>query len=83
MYGLRQERPFLTAGLSALGAAVVPSQGNFVLADFPGHPGKDVFEALLREGVVVRPMGGYGFPTAQRVTVVSPSYSSKLRNWMR
>jgi histidinol-phosphate aminotransferase len=66
---VRQERPFLAAGLSALGATVVPSQGNFVFADFPGRPGKDLFEALLREGVVVRPMGGYGFPTAQRVTV--------------
>jgi histidinol-phosphate aminotransferase len=48
---------------------VVPSQGNFVLADFPGRPGQALFEALLREGVVVRPVGGYGFPTAQRITV--------------
>lgn len=66
---VKQERPFLAAGLAALGATVVPSQGNFVFADFPGRPGKDLFEALLREGVVARPMGGYGFPTAQRVTV--------------
>jgi histidinol-phosphate aminotransferase len=64
-----EERPFLAAGLAALGATVVPSQGNFVFADFPGRPGKDLFESLLREGVVVRPMGGYGFPTAQRITV--------------
>jgi histidinol-phosphate aminotransferase len=66
---VRSERPFLAEGLKALGATVVPSQGNFLLADFPGKPGKDVFEALLREGVVVRPLGGYGFPTAQRITV--------------
>jgi len=66
---VREERPFLAAGLAALGATVVPSQGNFVLADFPGRAGKELFEALLREGVVVRPMGGYGFPTAQRITV--------------
>jgi histidinol-phosphate aminotransferase len=64
-----EERPFLAAGLAALGATVVPSQGNFVFADFPGRPCKELFEALLREGVVVRPMGGYGHPTAQRVTV--------------
>ena len=66
---VREERPFLAAGLAALGATVVPSQGNFVLADFPGRPGKALFEALLREGVVVRPLAGYGFPTAQRITV--------------
>lgn len=66
---VRRERPFLAAGLAALGATVVPSQGNFLLADFPGRPGKELFEALLGKGVVVRPLGGYGFPTAQRVTV--------------
>ncbi|MGC3998503.1 MAG: aminotransferase class I/II-fold pyridoxal phosphate-dependent enzyme [Anaeromyxobacter sp.] len=64
-----EERPFLAAGLADLGATVVPSQGNFILADFPGKPGKQLFEDLLREGVVVRPMGGYGFPSAQRITV--------------
>jgi histidinol-phosphate aminotransferase len=66
---VREERPFLAAGLASVGATVVPSQGNFILADFPGRPGKALFEDLLREGVVVRPMGGYGFPNAQRVTV--------------
>ena len=66
---VREERPFLAEGLKQVGAVVVPSQGNFVLADFPGRPGKELFEALLREAVVVRPLGGYGFPTAQRITV--------------
>ncbi len=65
---VQTERPLLAKALADLGATVVPSQGNFVLADF-GRPGKELFEALLREGVVVRPMGGYGFPAAQRITV--------------
>jgi histidinol-phosphate aminotransferase len=64
-----EERPFLAEGVRALGATVVPSQGNFVFADFPGRSGKETFEALLREGVIVRPMAGYGFPSALRVTV--------------
>ena len=66
---VRVERPFLMAGLRELGATVVPSQANFVLADFPGRPGMALFEALLREAVVVRPVAGYGFPTGQRITV--------------
>jgi histidinol-phosphate aminotransferase len=66
---VRTERPFLADGLRALGATVVPSQGNFVFADFPGRPAKELFEALLRRAVVVRPMHGYGFPNAQRITV--------------
>lgn len=77
------ERPFLTEGLRALGATVWPSQTNFVLADFPGRPGKALFEALLREGVVVRPMGGYGFPTAQRVTLGLRAENEKLLTALR
>jgi histidinol-phosphate aminotransferase len=75
---IESERPFLTQGLSALGARVWPSQTNFVLADFPGRPGTELFEALLRRGVVVRPMGGYGFPTAQRVTCGLRAENEKL-----
>jgi len=75
---VRSGRPVLAAGLQELGAAVVPSQGNFVMADFPGRPGKELFEALLREGVVVRPLGGYGFPTAHRVTVGLPEENERL-----
>jgi histidinol-phosphate aminotransferase len=64
-----EQRPVLAAGLAELGASVVPSQGNFLLADFPGRPAKALFEDLLREGVVIRPLAGYGFPNAQRITV--------------
>jgi histidinol-phosphate aminotransferase len=74
---VREERPRLVEALKALGATVVPSQGNFVLADFPGRSGKELFEALLREGVVVRPLAGYGFPTAQRITVGLRSENEK------
>jgi len=80
---VREERPLLAAGLTALGATVVPSQGNFVLADFPGRPGKELFEDLLRRGVVVRPMGGYGFPTAQRITVGTPAENRKALGALR
>ncbi len=66
---VREERPFLAAGLAALGATVVPSQGNFVLADFPGKSGKELFEALLREAIIARPVANYGFPAALRFTV--------------
>jgi histidinol-phosphate aminotransferase len=75
---VRIERPFLMAGLRELGATVVPSQANFVLADFPGRPGMALFEALLREAVVVRPVAGYGFPTGQRITVGTRAENVKV-----
>ena len=73
-----RERPFLEEGLRALGATVWPSQANFVLADFPGRPCGALFEALLRQGVVVRPMAGYGMPTAQRITCGLHAENDKL-----
>jgi histidinol-phosphate aminotransferase len=69
------ERPFLSQGLRALGATVWPSQTNFVLAELPGRAGRDLFEGLLRRGVVVRPIGG---PSAIRVTVGLRSENEKL-----
>ncbi len=72
-----EQRPALAAGLAELGATVVPSQGNFVLADFPGRPARQLFEDVLREGVIMRPMHGYGFATAQRITVGLPRENEK------
>lgn len=50
-----RERQALTEALRADGLAVVPSQANFVLVDV-GRPGGAVYEALLKQGVIVRPM---------------------------
>ena len=80
---VRVERPFLEAGLRELGATVVPSQANFVLADFPGRPGMALFEDLLRQAVVVRPVAGYGFPNAQRITVGTRAENQKVLTALR
>lgn len=57
----------LTAGLRALGLRVPPSQGNFVFCDF-GREVAEVFEKMLREGVIIRPVANYGFATAARIS---------------
>jgi histidinol-phosphate aminotransferase len=56
------------AGLDALGVRHFPSLGNFVLIDC-ARPAGPVYEAMLRQGVIVRPVGGYGLPTQLRVTI--------------
>ena len=47
-----------------------PAVANFVYAEV-GDAGA-VFDALLRQGVIVRPLGAFGAPTAIRVTVGTP-----------
>jgi histidinol-phosphate aminotransferase len=57
----------LTSACRALGLFVFPSAANFLLVDV-GRPAAPVYEALLRAGVIVRPMAGYGLPTCIRIT---------------
>jgi histidinol-phosphate aminotransferase len=65
------------AGLKSQGVRVYPSRGNFVLVDC-ARPGGAVFEALLRQGVIVRPVGGYGLPTQLRITIGTESENARL-----
>ncbi|WP_434149895.1 histidinol-phosphate transaminase [Methylocaldum gracile subsp. desertum] len=46
----------------------IPSVGNFIMVDM-GRPAAPVYEALLRQGVIVRPVANYGLPNHLRVTV--------------
>jgi histidinol-phosphate aminotransferase len=63
----RQGMEFLNAELDKLGLPYVPSQGNFILVRVGN--GNDVFQRLLVQGVIVRPMAAYEFPEYVRVTV--------------
>jgi histidinol-phosphate aminotransferase len=65
---------FLTAAFDRLGLEYVPSSGNFVLVRVgdDGGAGNRVNLALLRQGVIVRPVGSYGLPQWLRVTIGLP-----------
>lgn len=63
-----QEMKFLTEELTLVGVRYTPSLGNFLLID-TGRDCEEDFIRLLHEGVIVRPMKLYGFPTSLRVTV--------------
>ena len=49
----------LAEGLHALGCTTLPSQTNFLLVR-PPEPVDDLFGRLLKQGAIVRPMGGFG-----------------------
>jgi histidinol-phosphate aminotransferase len=48
-----------------------PSVGNFVYVE-TGADANELFERLLHEGIIVRPLAGFGSPTAIRVSVGTP-----------
>ncbi|HEY1791218.1 MAG TPA: histidinol-phosphate transaminase [Verrucomicrobiae bacterium] len=58
---------FLEQALQELRVEFVPSQANFILARV--GDGKKVFDAMQRQGVIVRPMGGYLLPEWIRISV--------------
>jgi len=63
----RLGRDFLEGEFRRLNLDFVPSHANFVLVRV--GKGQEVFQQLLAQGVIVRPMGGYRFPQHIRVTV--------------
>ncbi|MGD9246748.1 MAG: histidinol-phosphate transaminase [Desulfobacteraceae bacterium] len=54
-----------------------PTQANFFLIDV-GRDAKQVFEALLRQGVIVRCMAGHGYPNYIRINIGLPEENRKF-----
>ena len=71
----RDGMAYLTRELDRLGLPWVPSSANFILVKV--GQGSRVYEALLRDGVIVRPMDGYGFPEHLRVTIGLPEENER------
>lgn len=67
----------LAAGLATHGLRVPRSAGNFVLVDL-GRDAAPVNEALLRSGVIVRPVANYGLPRHLRITVGTEAQNERL-----
>jgi histidinol-phosphate aminotransferase len=59
---------YLYKELDRLGISYVPSQANFIFIDFEKDIA-EIFQALLKEGVIIRPGKVWGYPTFARVTV--------------
>ena len=66
----------LTAGFDRLGFEYIPSYGNFVT--FRAGDAAAINQNLLREGVIVRPIAGYGLPEWLRVTVGTEAENTRF-----
>lgn len=66
---VKSERPRIEAELTALGMEYWPSQANFVQIRPADDDADTLAEALLLEGIMVRPVAGFGSPGCLRVTI--------------
>lgn len=78
----RQGIAELTRGLAALGLPSLPTQANFLTFDM-GRPANAVYDALLRRGVIVRPLAPYAMPNHLRVTIGTPAENIRFVDALR
>lgn len=71
--GMRQ----LTAAFAEAGLGFIPSVGNFVCVEV-GDCATQVYEGLLRRGVIVRPVTNYAMPRHLRVTIGAQAENARF-----
>jgi histidinol-phosphate aminotransferase len=59
-----------------LGLTFIPSYANFLTIDV--GDGQAVFQALLKRGVIVRPIANYELPRHVRVTIGLPQENARF-----
>lgn len=67
---------FWESELKRMGLSFFPSQANFILVDLKRDAQK-CFENLLRKGVILRPVGNYGFPHFIRISIGTKEENKK------
>ncbi|HEY9870274.1 MAG TPA: aminotransferase class I/II-fold pyridoxal phosphate-dependent enzyme, partial [Candidatus Obscuribacterales bacterium] len=69
----RRGMRYLADEFKRLGLNQVPSYANFIMVDFGSEPAVTrLHQALLRQGIAIRPLTAFGLPHCFRVTVGTP-----------
>ena len=63
--------------IKKLGCRPLSSHANFFLVDV-GVSGKILYEKMLSQGVIIRPMAAYGLPNFIRITIGLPAENQRL-----
>jgi histidinol-phosphate aminotransferase len=71
------ERARISGAFEKYGCAVTPSQTNFILVDL-ARPAEPVYEALLKRGVITRPMKAYGLEQSLRLSFGTRAENDRL-----
>jgi histidinol-phosphate aminotransferase len=72
----KQGMKALTEGFLRLGLPWIPSHGNFVCVKV--GKGAEVYQKLLRKGVIVRPIAAYGMPEYLRISIGTESENARF-----
>jgi histidinol-phosphate aminotransferase len=80
--GNQEGMGFLLSLCAELGLTPVPSQANFLLVDMH-RPAQPLYDALLRQGVIVRPMTMYGPQSFLRLSIGLPEENQALAQALR
>lgn len=75
------QKRWLCKQFDALGLGFVPSHANFVMVNV--GDAKGIYQALLEQGIIVRPLGGYGLDEWLRITVGTPEDNTRLIDTLR
>jgi histidinol-phosphate aminotransferase len=68
----------VTTGLRRLSIEYIPSYGNFISFRVKRGNAGAIYQSLLRQGVIVRPIGIYEMPEHLRVTIGLESQNQKF-----
>jgi len=71
----------LREGVINLGLSLLPTAGNFVTIDY-GKDASFLYQALLRQGIIIRPLHPYGLNNYIRVTIGTDEQISRFLDKM-
>jgi histidinol-phosphate aminotransferase len=72
-------KPFLTSELQKLGFRVIPTDANFVMVPMKDEQSAlGLYENLLHEGVIIRPLRPFGLPHCLRITIGTEEQNKEL-----
>ncbi|MFQ6077701.1 MAG: histidinol-phosphate transaminase [Thermodesulfobacteriota bacterium] len=70
-------KAFLYGEFERLGIGYVPTQANFIFVDFK-RDSQEIYYALLREGMIIRPGSIWDYPTSARITIGTTDENRRL-----
>lgn len=70
-------KTFLSEELQKMGLICTPSQTNFIFVDLRSDA-ENVFQALLKKGIIIRPGSLWNCPTCARITIGTPEQNKKF-----